>query len=397
MNTQTLNLFNSLRVNGILQSLIQDPRLLPAPLVWASRIPSQQAPAEEIMARFYGTLYIADIVADDAKAGVYDQGTFQLETNKIPNYKVGLRMTQAMMQVLGRLMRYGGGDQMDQTMFRNWQTQGLLNALYGVELRKEQVRMAMLMDEMTYDRLGIKMTGVSWGMYPELKTTVQTDWSNPNALSLSDIQRIRRVARVRYGKNFDRMSIPTASLEYCVRTAEFKEQAKTWGFGSFNGVPQPSLPLQSDGLLTQILSRIVTGGAAENGGGGDFKIEVDDRRVWSQDASGLSTNFALQPINKVILTNSADDGNANVWDFAQDVVSETMLMNLAPVSMVGSLPISYGPVGYTTLSDLQANPPGIVQWAVDRGFSRRKQLQCSACLTVGNFTDTITTQNVLPN
>ena len=398
MNSQQLNYFNSVRVNGILQSLIQDPRLLPAPMVWRSRIPSKPAPAEEIMARFYGTLLIADMIADDAKAGVYDQGTFQTETNKVPNFKIGIRMNQSMLNTLMRLQRYGGGDGMDQAMFQDWQNQSLLNALYGVELRKEQVRIAMLMDEMTYDRLGIKMTGVTWGMYSDLKTTVGTDWSNPNSTPLSDIQTQRRLARIRYGKNFTRMTLSTAALQYAVNTTQFINQAKTFGFGMFNGVPSPAIPLQSDGTMKTILSRLISGADAEAGGGGQFDIEIDDRRFWTQDSTGLTTNTPLQPITKVILTDSADDGNTNVWDFAQDIVTESVLMGLAPLSMVGGgLPMSYGPIGYVTLSDLQANPPGLVHWAVDRGFSRRKQLQCSACLTVGNFADTITTQNVLPS
>jgi hypothetical protein len=396
MNTTTLNLFNSVRVNGIMQSLIQDPRLLPAPMVWRSRIPANPAPAEEIMARFIGTLLIADLIADDAKAGVYDQGNFQLETTKVPNYKIGIRMNQSMINVLARLQRYGGGDGMDQTMFQNWQTQSLLNALYGVEMRKEFVRVAMLMDDMDYDRLGIKMSGVSWGMYPDLKITVGTDWSNVNATPLTDIQTARRIARIRYGKNFTRMTLSTSALQYAVQTTQFINQAKTFGFGMFNGVPSPAIPLQSDGMLSTIFEKLISGGDATAGGGGKFEIEIDDRRYWTQDASGLTTNNAIQPITKVILTDSADDGNTNVWDFAQDVVTETILMGLSPVSMVGSLPLSYGPVGYCTLADMQANPPGLVHWGVDRGFARRKQLQCSSCLTVGSFTDTISTSLPFP-
>lgn len=396
MNNQIANLFNSVRVNEILQSVIQDPRLLPAPMVWGDRIPDKQAPEEEIMARFYGTLLMADLVADDAVAGVYDQGTFQFESNKVPNIKTGVRFTQAMINVLNRLQRYGGGDRMDQDMFDDWQLNALVMAMNGVEQRKEMLRVAMLMDGMNYNRLGIKMSNVTWGMYQDLKITVDTDWSNPNALGLTDLQATRRIARVRYNKNFNRYTCSTAQFLYLTQQTQFIQQARTFGFGMFNGVPAPAIPLQTDGMLKQVLSRIITGADADKGGGGSFEIEIDDRRAWSQDENGVTTNQPYQPVTAGILTDSADDGNTQVWDFAQGVVTESVVASLLPYNLIGPMEMAYGPIAYVTAANAQLNPAGLIHWAVDRGFPRRKQLQCSACLRTGNYTDPISTSVIFP-
>ena len=348
------------------------------------------------MARFYGTLLMADLIADDAKAGVYDQGAFQFESNKVPNYKVGIRFTQAMLNVIMKLERYGGGDQMDQSMFTDWQTQAMVNAWYGVELRKEQMRIAMLCDNLSYNRLGIIMNGLTWGMYPDLKITTSTTWDNVAATGLTDIQTTRRIARIRYGKELNRMTISTAALQYLVGQTQFINQAKTFGFGMFNGVPSPAIPLQSDGMLKDILTKLITGADADKGGGGAFTIEIDDRRAWSQDQNGVTTNAPLMPITSVILTNSEDDGNTNVFDFAQDIVTESVVAGLVPGTVVGKMNMGYGPMAYVTATDGQLNAPGMIHWAVDRGFPRRKQLQCSAVLNVGTFTDPISTAVIFP-
>lgn len=378
-----LDFLNSARVNGIMQGL-QDPRLMPAPLIWNNRIPAVPAADDEIMARFIGNLLIADIVADDAKAVVYDTGKFQFETTKIPNLKMGIGMNQSMLNQLEKLRR-GFGGAMDLGLFTNWENRNIVNVKYGVELRREVLNVAMLTDGLSYDRLGIKMSNVTWGMPSDLKVTSSTAWDDVAAVGLTEIQTMRRLARVRYGIEFNRLTMSTSGLQYLVRQTEFINQAKVWGFGMFNGVPSPAIPMQNDSMLRQIVERIL--------GGTDtpVTIELDDRRYWTQDQTGYQYSSAIQPITKVIFTASSNDGNSMAYDFANGVTTESIVANLARGAVQGTMPVGFGPIAYQTLADQNMNPPGLVYWGVRRGFPRKHMLQSSAVLTVGTFTDTIAT------
>lgn len=381
-------LFLNARVNGIMQGL-QDPRLLPQPMIWNDRIPDVPADESEIMARFNGTMMIADLIADDAKAGIYSMGAFSFYSGSVPNLKIGVGMNQAMINVLGRLKQFYDNPN-DLGVFSDWQGRAILNALYAVQLRKETLKLAMVMDDFSYDRLGIKMTGVTWGMPSALKITVSVDWSSTSATPISDIQAARRTARITRGKNLSRATMTTVALQYAAATTEFQTQVKNVFLAASLGGPTPSIPLQSDAVIKLLMEKII------GGVDGAFVIEIDDRHIETTNSAGLTTVSAIMPVNRVVLTDPADDGNSNIWDFAQGIVTESVISGFLPVTPLGPISGGRGPIGYVTATDLAANPPGIVHWAVDRGFPRRHQLQCSACLTVGSFSDTVSTTLPLP-
>jgi hypothetical protein len=92
---------------------------------------------EEVTAKYVGTLLIADLIADDAKAVTYSQGRFQFQTTQVPNIKMGIAMNQAMINALERIRAMGGVDRDDVGFFVNRYNQNVADAKFGVELRKE--------------------------------------------------------------------------------------------------------------------------------------------------------------------------------------------------------------------------------------------------------------------
>lgn len=369
---------NAARINGILQGLM-DPRLMPQDLVWNKRIPDVPAVDEEIMARFIGTPVIADLIADDGRAAVYSHGKWQFETNKVPNIKMGISMNQTMLTQLDRIQN-GAGMSSDMDFFRGYENRVIEDAKNGVERRKEALKVAMLCDGFSYDRLGIKMSNVTWGMPSDLKVTTAIDWSSTSATPITDINTIRRLARIRYGVEYNRITMSTQAFQYAIATTEFQNQAKAFGFG-LSPFPTPTIPLQSDSMLQQILERIL----------GQVTIEMYDARYFFQDPSGLISSAPFLPITKVLLTNSANDGNRNVYDFANGNTTEAMVANMVSVPTMGRLPTGPGPIAYATPTTFDLNAPGLTYWAVARGFPRKQLLQANAVLTVGTFVDTIAT------
>jgi hypothetical protein len=89
----------------------------------------------------------------------------------------------------------------------------------------------------------------------------------------------------------------------------------------------------------------------------------------------------------VILSDSANDNNAGAVDFANAVVTESIVASLSgnnfagPGGGLGGPQV--GPIGYSTLSSHDANPPGINLWAVARCFPRKFNKAAESVLTIG--------------
>ncbi len=376
--------FSSARVTGIMQGLT-DPRLLPQPLIWNARVPDVPAVDEEATAKYVGTLLIADLIADDQKAVTYSQGRFQFERYQVPNLKMGIGMNQAMINALQRIQAMGGVPNDDVGYFTNRWMQNVADAKYGVELRKEVFKIGMLLDGFSYDRLGIKMSSVSWGMYSDLKITSSPAWTSTSGLPITDINLLRSTAQQRYGITLNRATMTTPDLRAMVATTEFQTQVKNVYLTNLLGGPAPTATLQGDPLL-KTLAQLVIAGTGEA-----FTIELDDRRFWSQDAAGAITSNRFHPIGKVLLTSTANDGNSNAYDFANCPVTEGIVGSMFPSNVMGGIQQGRGPIGYTTLADASLNPPGTVTWAVARGCPRKHMAQASGYVSTGVSSETFDT------
>lgn len=371
--TENLRFLRAVRVNTIMQAL-QDTREMPADLVWSNRINDVPALDEEIMARFVGRMQIADLIADDAQAVVYQTGKFSFESSAVPNLKHGAAMTQAMLNQLRTLQ---GTVQNDMGIFSAYENRTIDSLLAGIRWRKEALFIAMLIDGFSYDRLGIKMSNVSWGMPSDLKVTPSITWDNPTtATPVSDILTVVLVGKTRYGITFDRVSMTTTDFRYMIATTEFQNKAKAF-------LP-PQLSFTNLALAALTQQRALAEAAL------GMTIELNDSRYWTQDDKGVQTSAPFHPVGKVILTSTANDKQDGVWDFANGIVTESIVADLVDTAMIGGLGgAQYGPVAYATVANAQLNPPGIVYWGVARGFPRKHLLQSSAVLTVGTYADLI--------
>jgi hypothetical protein len=371
---ENLRFLQATRVNAIMSAL-QDARELPSSLVWSGRVSDVSALDEEILARFVGRVQIADIVADDQAAVVYQAGKFNFESTTIPNLKHGVSMTQAM---LNQLQTLSGRVDRDMGIFTAWENRTVDSLLTGLRQRREALIIAMLVDGFSYDRLGIKMTNVTWGMPSDLKITSSVTWDTAaTATPISDLLTARLVGQTRYGITYNRVSMTTTDFRYMIATTEYQNKAKQFlpPQLSFTNLSLANLQQQ------QALAEATLG----------MTIELNDGRYWTQDASGALTSAPFHPVGKVILTDSSNDNDVSCCDFANGIVTESIVSSLVGTGMIGDLGgPQEGPVAYATAANPQLNPPGIVYWGVQRGFPRRHLLQCSAVLTVGTYGDLIT-------
>ncbi len=362
------------RINSIIQAL-QDIRTLPGRLVFLNRTPVTPAVDAEIMARFIGYIQVADLIADDERAVTYSSGKLSYESTNIPNIKLGMSMTQAMLNQL-QSINANGGIQNDGGIFSAMENRTINTLLLGIRQRMEILIIAMQLDALNYNRLGLVLNGATWGMPADLKVTPTTTWDQTTATPVNDILTTRRYASVRYGEQYDRITMSTAAFIYMIGTTEFQNKVR-WILPI--GAPSTVLPLQDTETMKN-LARSVLG----------MQLELYDERFWSQAPDGTFSNLPGLPINKVILSDSQDDNNPEVMDFASGICTETLVASMVPNNIIGDFAgPQRGPIAYATANDANLNPPGVTYWGVSRGFPRKHRLQATAVLSVGTFVDPI--------
>lgn len=353
---------------------LQDVRNLPNQLSFLARTPIIDAVDGEIMARFVGRVQIADLVADDQKALVYQSGKMRFESYGIPNIKHGVNMTQEMLNQLDAL---AAGMTRDEGIFTQWERNTQDGLLLGYRQRQEALIIAMHLDDLDYNRFGIKLAGVGWGMPSNLKVTLSGNarWTeHATAEPVNNVWNLKRVALTQWGQVFDRMTLGTQAFQEMIACTEFQNKARTYLAPNVSYV---NLPLDDTMMQKNIAMSVL----------GLKEIEIYDWRHWSQNEDGTLTSTAFWPIDKVGFTSTADDNNPMAYDFANGVATESIVANLVPGGMIGNLGgLQRGPVSYVTG---EHNPPQVTYWVAGRGFPRKHLLQSSAVLDVGTITDTI--------
>lgn len=371
--SQNLQIFQAVRVTRMMKAL-DDARNLPAALVWSGRTNDVPAVDGEIMARFRSRVQIADLIADDQKAGVYNAGRFRVETTGIPNLKVGQLVTQEQLKQFEALTA-GGSVVNDQSGFFSNMENGILdNVLLGIRQRKESICVARILDGFSYNRLGIKMDNVSWGTPSDLKITPANPWTDHTlGTPVTDILTAKEIGQVRYGIVYDRLTLPLAAFRHMIQCVEFQNAARLFLAPNVSFV---NLTIQNTAQMETLAQNVL----------GMKVIETYDSRYWSQDDAGASTSSRYWPINKVALTETNSDNNDGVADFAHAVPTEVTVSKMVPTKIIGNIPAgSFGPIGYVTGDD---NPPQLTYWGVDRGWTRKYLLQESAVITAAPATGT---------
>lgn len=374
------DVFRVARVNKIMQAL-RDDREMPKDLKFLGRTYVAPAADADIMARFTGRVQIADLVADDAKALTYNSGKFTFESTAVPNLKLGVQMDQTTLNEISALSQL---DIMDEEgIFRQWERRTEDALLLGIRQRQEALIIAMHLNSFDYDRLGIKTGDINWGMPSDLQITVNPAWTDANnATPVDDVLELKRLAMVRYSQRLNRMTLSLTAFNYMIKTTQFQNFFKNSGL--FGPVPSEAavMPVANTDFMRPLAARIL----------GLDEIEIYEGRYWSQDSAGNITSAPFLPINKVIFTDTADDNNPNAYDWANGIVTESIVGSLLKgrMSLFGEFsgPMR-GPVSYAAPTDIMLNPPGITYWGVARGFPRKHRLQSSAVFTVGTFTDDI--------
>jgi hypothetical protein len=356
------------RIQAIIDE-ISDVRQLPQNLLFVNRIPSVPALDEEILGRYSGRVLVADIIADDQAAVVRAPQPIRLTQTKIPNLKHGEKLTQKYLDLLNRI-ESNLSTARDRSVFDNYIANSLIGLKNGVAHRMEALLVAMCIDAFSYNKLGIILSGVTWGMPSDLKVTISTPWSTAaSATPVADILAVKRVAREKYGINLNRVTMTTTDFLEMIQTAEFRDVASAlrgWNLTATGN----TLPVNNIDLQTQVASMVL----------GGMIVEIYDAQYWDESTYGVQAASNFLPAGKILLTSTEGDDNATFWDWANGEVTE-MLVGQMFGGLLAMESGMEGPLSYMTAGDLNVNPPGPILWGAGRGFPRKHKEAASAVLT----------------
>ena len=367
MELTGLRFLDSAKINAIVQTMA-DQLEANQNLLFLNRIPTTNADDDEIFAKYKGQVYAADVVSDDQEAAVYESGSFEFTTFQIPNIKMGKSVSQNMMNRIARLARNNSAAG-DLERFQNWQLQMAEELVLGVRQRVNALLCAMCIDATSYNRLGIQLQNSSWGMPSNLKVTSTNAWNDAvNSTPITDMQiLVTETAPDNYGEQYDRVTMSSRAFRYLTQSAEFQNRVKgelRYNFGS------GELNVRDTGAMRALLANVL-----------GIEVEIYDGSFWERANNGAKTRNKVLPINKVLFSSSADDGNRQAFDFANGVVTESIVGSV--LSVPGFNGETFGPISYYE-GNPSMNPPVVRAWAVVRGFPRKFRETATSVLTVGD-------------
>lgn len=355
-------------IQGVIDELY-DINQIPQPLIWMSRIPTVPALDGEIIARYTGQIFAADLIMDDQKAVVRSMNPFRLQQTAIPNIKHGVHINQEMMNVLLRIEAQTA-NRREYGVFEDYVARLTLEMRDGVLAREEALVVAMLCDSFSYNRMGVVVNNATWGMPSDLKVTPSHLWTDAvNATPIADILAVKRVAEEHYGYIYDRVTMSLTAFYQMIATAEFQSKARL--YSQLVNMDTQNFPTNDTLMARQLAVRVLEG----------MELEFYNRQVWIESVDGSKAPTRYLPINKVLLTSREADNNRLIYDFANGEVFETQ-PGMVPLMIGGFDGPRDGPVAYATAADPHGNPPGKIIWGVGRGFPRKHHLASSACLTI---------------
>ncbi len=367
---------DSARINRVVRTLADELEAAGMRnLLALQRTPIVDADDDEIIGKFRGQFVAADVIADDQQAVVYDTvGRFEFISTTIPNIKMGSRIGQKMIDRLARLRRNIGGAN-DVRFFTDWENTIAESLIVGVRQRINALICAMWLDDGDYNKYGLVLENVNWGTPVALKKVLAgTDrWSTDGGTTGNDATNavtnlqvmLHETAPDTFGETYDRITMSSKAFRFLTGTTEFQKRISgelrySFGAGELN--------TRDSGAMRQLLANIL-----------GLEVEIYDGIFYSQGNAGKRAQERYLPENAVLLSVRADDNDPSAMDFANGIVTESVVSDLVGNGGIGGE--AFGPVAYYT-GNTDLNPPDIRAWAVARGFPRKHRETAIATITV---------------
>jgi hypothetical protein len=393
MPTTATDYLRDLRIDTIMEDLIDVRNIMPGNLLFYNRLKEVPADNRQLIAKHQGRVQIAPMIATNAKAPVFKADKFTVETNTLGKIKFGTHWAEDEMEDLIELINSPIRD--PQGILAGGMVANVVKKqLMGIRMQQEFLSVAMALDGQfgtgAYSRFGFILEGVSWGRYTDLKRTVSIPWyANPTtATPVNDILTAKQYWVERYGRTATRITMATQSFRDMIATTEFQNKVRMYLAPnvSYINIPQVVSPQQRD------LARSVLDG---------MEIVLYDSRFETQNDDLSWSRFRYMPLSPnapVILDDKMDDKNADVQDFGMGTAMESRLASARENNgtVIGELPAGVTrPISYAVVPQ-DLDPVGLTVFSVAKCFPRLYQRDSNVVLNVGPTVDLVPSTDFSP-
>jgi hypothetical protein len=395
----------TLRVNEIRKD-IQDVRTIPGALMFLNRLNRNPSLNRFLTAKWKGNLQIADLIAPNSPGVAYQAQRTYLEASNTQSSRIGTVWSADLVEEYYDIKAAVSSDP-DGIYAQDIFQRTMMDHVIGTEWRMEWLAVAMATDGFygtsSYNRLGFSLlssngTTPTWGMKPDMKSFVQTPLGNPDGSVnvscpiITYIFNMIEIRRRRYGKDTNRITMPTAVKRAIQQTTEFKNDAvfQQAPFTTFQNITPTNYP-----LLDQLLSGVLKGYGNANQKAPDLEVVTYDSVYQTENGDGLPAQYVpflpLAPEACIILDDSRNDRNDSVHDFA---IGTTMESRADPLRFSnGAVPagLPAGKPGTFSYFDMPSsmNPVSFGIWTTARMWPRKFDEVCESVLFVGPLTDPV--------
>jgi len=314
--------------------------------------------------------FSADIMLDgESKAS----GTFEVTGVSIPSIKIGNTVSDSIINRLGRVSNEIKTE--ESLRFLNDYKSTLADSLaLGMKQRMNlEILQVMLGGKIeTPARIGIKLD------IPE-ELHINVEWSKPLTAIKQHILNISE----KFGATYNRMTLGTPAYKKFIESDEVKEafvdyrKANKIRFDEFISVyrDKNNNVEPSDNIITMHFMPTVI--HKETG----MFVELYDATYSQRKNDGGIARVRVLPDNKVLFSDTSKDLQSMHFDYAQAIVTETIVAPtiLGKNNDIGG--VAFGPIGYFT-GNRQLNPPNMVAWAVTKGLPRLHDRHAFSSFTI---------------
>jgi hypothetical protein len=277
------------------------------------------------------------------------------------------------MNLLRRINR-GGGIPGDGGIISNYSRREVANNIAGVRILMNRMLAGMLIDDWSYRKNGVTIKNVSWGMPQSHKFVPAISWTLANRSTATPVQDIllwRKTLETDliFSETFDTLIGSSTMFNNIIATDDFRNAARP--FTPYANDTTTFQQIKLNNKLAGELFTTITG----------VRFDFDNAAFADELNDGSTKTERYLAENVGAFVNSADFDNGT-YDFANTIVNETQVGDLAGTTIIGGgfpAPQS-GPVAYATITP-DLNPPNIRLWAVARGFPRKHRKTAGARVT----------------
>jgi hypothetical protein len=308
----------------------------------------------EIIGKFKGTTYIADVlVKEGEEVNTYESGYYAFSNNEIPYIKIGSRVSEMMIKREGLIQECIKDkkplDEYSTRFIADWKRTFAESMAVGLKQRINSMLIAAALGGQSNANGHV----VNWDFGVPEGIHAKTDWSITEPVA--SIQGHLRYMDEEHRKIFDRITMSShlfRSLAPSLVEVHAPDEFKALFLRKDS---EGNFTISDMKLARQLLANVL-----------QMEVEIYDGYYYVRMKDGKRVQQRYLPEDRILFSHTDNDKNVNALYFASSITAESIVSRSFGNPITDDGP-SYGPIGYFRCRQ-DLNPPDVTGWAVMRGM-----------------------------